>query len=87
MSDQTEDARCTDWNHVWMQGCKTCVEQETEARVREEQASEELALREQTWLAALDAAMEAVVAQRAVTPNLIRRDDVLAAIDALKEDK
>lgn len=33
MSDQTEDARCTDWNHVWMQGCKTCVEQETEARV------------------------------------------------------
>lgn len=33
---------------------------------------------------ALTAAWDAVVAQRAVTPNLIRRDDALAAIDALR---
>lgn len=32
---------------------------------------------------ALREAREAVVALRAVTPNLIRRDDALAAIDAL----
>ena len=26
MEHEPEDNRCANWNHVWMHGCQTCVE-------------------------------------------------------------
>ena len=26
MEHEAVDGRCNNWNHVWMQGCQTCVE-------------------------------------------------------------
>lgn len=78
VSDQTEDARCTDWNHVWMQGCKTCVERETEARVFVDRTDH--------WNAALDAARGAVAAVEMGGEHFWSvgfRDGITIALDAI----
>ena len=88
MSDQTEDARCTDWNHVWMQGCKTCVEQETEARVRDRYRESKVYGPGVRFEDGLDAARDAVAALLGKTvPPSDGVTEALAAIDALKGEQ
>lgn len=33
MDNQPQDGTCRAWNHVWMQGCQTCVEEKIAQRV------------------------------------------------------